>query len=71
MCADVPFRNYSLTLQGRLAMGQFTMIKFWWQSGSWIRIRIRFVTMVRCALVEVCTVSVLLVHFKIHSNVEM
>ena len=35
------------------------MIKFWWRSGSWIRIGI--VTVVGCALAEVCTVPVLLV----------
>jgi len=35
------------------------MIKFWWRSGS--RIRIRIVTLVRRALAVVCTVSVLLV----------
>jgi len=33
------------------------MIKFWWQSGSQIRIA----TLVRHALAEVCTVPVLLV----------
>ena len=33
------------------------MIKFWWRSGSWIRI----VTLVRRALAKVCTVLVLLV----------
>jgi len=37
------------------------MIKFWWRSGS--RIQIRITTMVRCALVQVCTVRVLLVLF--------
>jgi len=38
-------------------------IKFWWQSGLWIRIliRIRIATLVRSALVEICTVPVLLV----------
>ena len=35
------------------------MIKFWWRSGS--RIRIRIVTLVRRALAVVCPVSVLLV----------
>ena len=35
-------------------------IKFWWRSGS--RIRIRIATLVRCALAEVCTVPVLLVY---------
>ena len=35
------------------------MIKFWWQSGSQIRIRIA--TLVRHAFAEVCTVPVLLV----------
>ena len=35
------------------------MIKFWWRSGPWIRIRIA--TLVRRILVEVCTVQVLLV----------
>jgi len=35
------------------------MIKFWWRSGS----RIRIATLVRYALVEVCTVPVLLVLF--------
>ena len=41
------------------------MVKFWWRSGSRIgiriQIRIRIATLVRCALVEVCTVPVLLV----------
>jgi len=37
------------------------MIKFWWPSGSWIRIQIHITTLVRHALVEVCTVPVLLV----------
>ena len=39
------------------------MIKFWWRSGSGIRIRIRLqiVTLVRHALAEVCTVPVVLV----------
>ena len=39
------------------------MVKFWWRSGSWIRIRvwIHIATLVSCALVEVCTVPVLLV----------
>jgi len=34
------------------------IIKFWWRSGSQIRIRIRIriATLVRCALVEACTV---------------
>jgi len=32
------------------------MIQFWWRSGSGIRIRIYIMTLVRCALVEVCTV---------------
>ena len=38
------------------------MVKFWWRSGSRIRIhiRIQIVTLVRCALAEVCTVPVLL-----------
>jgi len=38
-------------------------IKFWWRSGSRIRlrIRIRIATLVRRALAEICTVSVLLV----------
>jgi len=35
------------------------IIKFWWRSGSGIRIRIE--TLVRRALAEVCTVPVLLV----------
>jgi len=41
------------------------MIKYWWQSGSGIRIRTRIciVTLVRRALAEVCTVPVLLVSF--------
>ena len=33
-------------------------IKFWWLSGSRIRIRIRIVTLVRRALAKVCTVPV-------------
>jgi len=41
------------------------IIKFWWRSGSGIqiglRIRIRFATLVRRILTEVCTVPVLLV----------
>jgi len=39
------------------------MIKFWCQSGSQIRIQtcIPIVALVRCVLVEVCTVAVLLV----------
>jgi len=37
------------------------MTKFWWRYGSWIRIQIHIVTLVRRALAEVCTVSVLLV----------
>jgi len=42
-------------------------IKFWWRSGSRIRIRIfirigiRIATLVRRTLAEVCTISVLLV----------
>ena len=40
-------------------MGYEQMIKFWWRSRSQIRIHI--LTLVRCALVEVCTVPVLLV----------
>jgi len=44
---------------GRLAMAGEQMIKFWWRSGSQIRIRV--VTLVRRALAEVCTVPVLLV----------
>ena len=36
------------------------MIKFWWRSGSGIRIQISIATLVRCALVEVCTVPVFL-----------
>jgi len=36
------------------------MIKFWWRSGSKICIRILIATLVRCTLVEPCTVSVLL-----------
>jgi len=41
------------------------MIKFWWRSGSRIRVRIRIriphATLIRRALAEVCTVPVLLV----------
>ena len=41
------------------------MVKFWWRSGSRIgiriQIRIHIAMLVRCALVEVCTVPVLLV----------
>ena len=39
------------------------MIKFWWRYGSriWIRIRTWIATLVRRALAEVCTISVLLV----------
>jgi len=47
-----------------------TLIKFWWRSGSariririWIRIRMRIATLVRRALVEVCTVPVLVYLF--------
>ena len=36
-------------------------IKFWCRSRSWIRIRIRIATLVRCALADVCAVPVLLV----------
>ena len=36
-------------------------IKFWWRSGSRIRIRIRITTLVRRALADVCIVLVLLV----------
>jgi len=36
------------------------MIKFWWRSKS--RIWICIVTLVRCTLVEVCTVPLLLVY---------
>ena len=32
-------------------------LKFWWPSGSRIRIRIRIMTLVRRALAEVCTVQ--------------
>jgi len=41
------------------------MIKFWSLSGLQIRIgiRIRIETLIRCALVEVCTVPVLLVKY--------
>ena len=38
-------------------VGNEQMIKFWWQSGS----RIRIMTLVRHALAQVCTVPVLLV----------
>jgi len=38
------------------------MVKFLWQSGSRIWIRIGIVTLIRHALVEVCTVPVLLVN---------
>ena len=37
------------------------MIKFWWRSG-W-QIWIRIATLVRCALVQVCTLPVLLVYY--------
>jgi len=40
------------------------MIKFWWQSRSQIRIHI--VTLVRCALAEVCSVPVLLNYLNIN-----
>jgi len=30
------------------------MVKFWWRSGSRIRIQIRIATLARCALAEVC-----------------
>jgi len=45
------------------------MIKFWWRSGSGIRIRIRLqiVTLVRHALAEVCTLPVLLVLYCFNS----
>jgi len=42
------------------------MINFCWRSGSGIRILIRIATLVRCALVEVCTVPVLLVNRMLH-----
>ena len=41
------------------------MVKFRWRSGSQIRIQIA--TLVRRALAEVCTVSVLLVHYYMHT----
>jgi len=49
-------------------MASEQMIKFWWRFRSqiririWIQIQIRIVTLVRCALAEVCTVPVLLVY---------
>ena len=56
--------GFARNFQGRLAMGQWT-IKFWWRFGSWIRIRtriqVRVATLVRRALVETCTVPLLLV----------
>jgi len=42
-------------------MGNEQMIKFWWKSRSQIWIHI--VTLVRRAVVEVCTVPVLLVYY--------
>ena len=39
------------------------MFKFWWRSGSRIRIWIRIATLVRRALAEVGTVPVLLVYY--------
>jgi len=47
-------------------MANEQMIKFWWQSGLEIRIRIRIATLVRRALLEVCTVIVLLAINVIH-----
>jgi len=47
--------GFAWNFQLRLALGQWKMIKFWWQSG-W---RIRFATLVRHTLAEVCTVPVL------------
>ena len=40
------------------------VVKFWWQSGS----RIRIATLVRRALAEVCTVPVLVVYMHIVSK---
>jgi len=39
------------------------MIKFWWRPGSRIWIRIDIATLAKRALVEVCTIPVLLVFF--------
>jgi len=51
------WKGFAWNFQGRLAMGQWTLIKFWW----WSRSRIRISTLVRRALAEICTVPVLLV----------
>ena len=47
------------------------MIKFWFRSRLEIRIWIRIATLVRRALAEVCTVSVLLVFHLIKTTVKM
>jgi len=56
-------RNFRMDLHEKFREGwqwaSEQMIKFWWHSGS--RIRIRIATLVRRALAEVCTVPVLLV----------
>jgi len=48
----------------KVGNGQLNKIKFWWRSGSGIRIRIA--TLVRRALADVCTVPVLLVNYLIN-----
>jgi len=45
------------------------MLKFWWRSGSQMRIRI--MTLVRHASVEVCTVPVLLLYTEVFLQVDM
>jgi len=55
--------GFAWNLQGRLATDQWTNIKFWWRSptdspGGGTDIA----TLVRCALAEVCSVPVVLVH---------
>ena len=44
---------------------QIKMIKFLWRSRSGIRVQIHIVTLIRCALAEVCTVAVHLVTFRV------
>jgi len=46
-----------MKFSGKVGNEQMNKIKFWWRFGS----RIRIATLVRRALAEICTVSVLLV----------
>jgi len=56
--------RFARNFQGGWQWAHEQMIKFWWRSGS----RIRIMTLVRHALAEVCTVPVLLVMYFLSSS---